>query len=57
MFFETQNAIDCYGCFACVDACNFGAIKIIKKEKAYLYPEIDLMKCIGCGKCKNVLLR
>ncbi|MCD2434543.1 RnfABCDGE type electron transport complex subunit B [Acidaminococcus sp. NSJ-142] len=39
-----------YGCFgdgACVDACNFGALKI----GANGLPEFDYNKCVGCEAC------
>ncbi len=40
-----------YGCFgdgACVDACNFGALKINEETKL---PEFDYDKCVSCGAC------
>lgn len=43
----------CAGCMACVDICNFDAIKIIDSVHSY-NAAIDSEKCIGCGACEKV---
>ncbi len=41
----------CSGCGACENICPFNAIKLIKSEEGFLYPEIDEEKCTNCGLC------
>ncbi len=45
---------DCCGCAACEATCNHQAIRMTEDEKGFLYPEIDVAKCVGCGLCKIV---
>ncbi len=45
---ETDCSYGCLGCGDCVDACQFGAIKI--NETTGL-PEVDDDKCVACGAC------
>ncbi len=45
---ETDCAYGCLGCGDCVDACQFGAIKINKETGL---PEVDDDKCVACGAC------
>lgn len=44
-----QCNFGCFGDGACVDACNFGALKIGKNG----LPEFDYNKCVGCGACSK----
>lgn len=43
----------CAGCMACADICPTGAVAIEPGVDRYR-PVIDLDKCIGCGRCRNV---
>ena len=45
---ETACAYGCLGCGDCVNACQFGAIKM--NETTGL-PEVDSTKCTACGAC------
>ena len=45
---ETGCAFGCLGCGDCVNACQFGAIKM--NEETGL-PEVDDDKCTSCGAC------
>ncbi|MGN0010603.1 MAG: Fe-S cluster domain-containing protein [Marinilabiliaceae bacterium] len=45
---ETGCSYGCLGCGDCVDACQFGAIKI---NEATGLPEVDDDKCVACGAC------
>ena len=43
------NIIDkskCCGCGACACICNVKAIKMESDEQGFLYPNIDLNKCV-----------
>lgn len=47
---------DCSGCGACVSPCPKNAIKLVKDECGFYYPEIN-DDCINCGLCKTTCLR
>lgn len=50
--FETKE--ECCGCTACQSICPVDAIKMVKDEEGFLYPEISELLCIDCMRCKNV---
>lgn len=41
----------CTGCSACVTICPTKCITMELDKEQFLYPQIDLNKCIKCGKC------
>lgn len=45
---------DCCGCGACMNICPKTAIHMEKDEYGFLYPRIDVGKCVECGACKKV---
>lgn len=45
---------ECTGCMACLNACNFSALTLVKDELGFLYPVIDQDKCTDCGLCRRV---
>ena len=47
----------CVGCTACMNICPKHAITMQKNSEGFLYPKIDLDKCIECGLCKKVCCR
>ena len=47
---------ECCGCSACAAICPQNAIEMKRDDEGFLYPEIDLKKCIKCGKCLNVCM-
>ena len=44
----------CSGCGACFKSCPKGAIVMKEDENGFLYPDIDLDKCIHCDRCRVV---
>lgn len=51
---EIKNKENCCGCTACVSACAHKAINMQPDELGFLYPIVDLGKCIDCGLCEKV---
>lgn len=44
----------CCGCGACVEICSEKAIKMVRDEEGFDYPQINESICKECTKCKNV---
>lgn len=42
---------NCCGCSACYAACPMRAISMQEDDEGFLYPLIDIEKCIRCQKC------
>lgn len=51
MFVEKKN---CSGCGACVDACQSGAVSMVRDAEGFWYPKINRKKCTDCGRCGQV---
>lgn len=51
---EIENKNDCYGCGACFNVCPTKAIKMERDEKGFLYPMVDVKKCINCQICEKI---
>lgn len=49
-----QNPQDCCGCEACVAVCPQQCITMQENEEGFLYPVVDVSKCIECGLCNKV---
>jgi len=43
----------CNGCGACFKLCPKDAITMKENDEGFLYPEIDLEKCIFCDRCRK----
>lgn len=51
---KITNPADCCGCTACASICNQDAIKMTPDALGFLYPQVDIDKCIDCGLCEKV---
>lgn len=51
---KITDCMDCTGCAACVNVCGKSAIFMEKDAEGFIYPEIDLDKCVSCGLCVKV---
>lgn len=49
--FDKQN---CCGCNACVQKCPKHCITMHEDDEGFLYPKVDLSKCIDCHLCEIV---
>lgn len=45
---------DCCGCSACYNVCAKQAITMKPDEEGFLYPEIDQIRCVDCGRCTEI---
>lgn len=45
---------NCCGCTACMNICPRAAIEMKEDFEGFLYPELDINKCINCGLCEKV---
>jgi len=52
MYLLSQKPDECYGCFACIDACRHNAISLSKQSDSYLYPIKDTSLCVNCHLCE-----
>lgn len=48
------NPQSCCGCTACASACNHNAIQMVPDNLGFLYPMIDMEKCVDCGLCNKI---
>lgn len=48
---ELAASRDCTGCSACHAACHIGAILMTQDGEGFLRPQIEVAKCVGCGRC------
>ena len=51
---EIKNPADCCGCTACASICAHDAIKMKPDALGFLYPKVDIEKCVDCGLCEKV---
>lgn len=51
---QIVNKEDCVGCNACVQRCPKQCISMNEDEQGFLYPHVDVSKCIECGLCEKV---
>lgn len=44
----------CSGCHACASICAKKAITMTADSDGFLYPQVDMEKCVDCGLCEKV---
>ena len=49
-----QKKENCCGCTSCESICSHDAIIMYKDQFGFVYPKIDLNKCVDCGLCEKV---
>ena len=45
---------DCCGCSACQSICPKNSIVLKEDNEGFMYPDIDTITCVDCGKCEKV---
>ena len=49
-----MNPADCCGCTGCASVCVHDAISMQPDVMGFLYPVVDMNKCVECGLCESV---
>ena len=50
--YETKE--ECCGCYACYSVCPANAVFMEEDTEGFVYPVVDLARCIGCLCCLKV---
>ena len=45
---------DCCGCTGCASVCPKHCITMVADEEGFLYPQVEIDKCINCSLCEKV---
>ncbi|WP_010237902.1 Coenzyme F420 hydrogenase/dehydrogenase, beta subunit C-terminal domain [Clostridium arbusti] len=51
---DETNKIECCGCTACANICPKNCINMIDDFEGFLYPKVDIDKCVNCGLCEKI---
>ena len=51
---EIRDPKECCGCTACASICGHNAITMTPDPLGFLYPKVDVDKCVECGMCEKV---
>lgn len=51
---EIKDKKDCCGCHACQQTCPHGCITMQVDKEGFLYPIVDTLSCVECGRCERV---
>ncbi len=51
---KITNPAECCGCTACASICPHAAIMMKPDALGFLYPEVNMDKCVDCGLCEKV---
>lgn len=47
---------DCYGCYACKERCEKGAITMIRDKEGFYYPYVNPELCDECKECRDICI-
>ncbi len=50
---EIKDNQACCGCTACANVCPKECITMNADNEGFLYPQVDVSKCIDCGRCEQ----
>lgn len=50
---KIQDKKNCSGCSACESICPVNAIRMVNDCEGFLYPRVDISKCINCNLCSK----
>ncbi len=51
---EIKEKRDCVGCGGCAQRCPQKCIDMLEDEQGFLYPKVDVARCIECHLCEKV---
>lgn len=51
---KIKDKFRCCGCEVCVSSCPVQCIELVMDKEGFLYPQVDVARCIDCGKCERV---
>lgn len=51
---KIKSKQDCCGCSACVSSCPKKCIGMIEDDEGFIYPNVEIEKCIDCHLCEKV---
>ena len=51
---QIKSTYSCCGCEACVQKCPKQCIAMNADSEGFLYPNVDLERCVDCGLCEKV---
>lgn len=51
---KITDKTECSGCTACMSVCGKSAITMEPDALGFLYPKVDMDKCVECGLCEKV---
>ena len=51
---DSSNRMDCSGCGSCAAVCPKNCITMVADAEGFLYPEVDITRCVNCGRCQKV---
>lgn len=51
---KVKDKFRCCGCEACASSCPVRCIELVMDKEGFLYPQVDVTRCIDCSKCERV---
>ena len=51
---DIKDKVECCGCSACASSCPVDAIAMQQDAEGFLYPMVDMKRCVECGRCEKV---